>query len=278
MRGFVLLFFAVALAFTSSASMTPAPNGDITPLPTPEAISNSVDQGPFISAHALRPDGSEVPLGEIRSEASGLPSSAARRGFTWANPDKNGTPPRWDKCKPIYYQINTKGIPKKMRRTIIKSVEHLGAATRLTFIRDGSTRITPFVQSNWWQSAASERKNVWIIAMTNSRRISAISPGAVGLGGSVWRTNRGTAEVFVGGVTLSKGSDLAYGFKPEPGQSKWSRLLLHELGHVMGLGHVSHKSEVMFTTLLPGMPGRYGPGDRRGFKALRALPCVSQVN
>jgi hypothetical protein len=47
-------------------------------------------------------------------------------------------------------------------------------------------------------------------------------------------------------------------------------LLLHELGHAMGLGHVAAKSEVMHEGLGPWSRPYYGPGDLAGLARLGA--------
>ena len=48
---------------------------------------------------------------------------------------------------------------------------------------------------------------------------------------------------------------------PDPEQM--GALLRHEIGHMVGLGHIGDPAQIMYPQLLPGME-LYGPGDIEG--------------
>ena len=50
-------------------------------------------------------------------------------------------------------------------------------------------------------------------------------------------------------------------------------LVLHELGHLVGLDHVEDQRELMYPTMT-GLRS-FGPGDRSGLAALGAGRCIS---
>jgi predicted Zn-dependent protease len=49
-------------------------------------------------------------------------------------------------------------------------------------------------------------------------------------------------------------------------------LLLHELGHLVGLEHVDDPGELMYPAGITR--SSYGPGDKEGLAALGAIPCT----
>jgi hypothetical protein len=51
-------------------------------------------------------------------------------------------------------------------------------------------------------------------------------------------------------------------------------VLLHELGHLVGLGHVEDEDDIMHATSGRHTP-EYTPGARRGLHALGSGPCFS---
>lgn len=51
-------------------------------------------------------------------------------------------------------------------------------------------------------------------------------------------------------------------------KTSWISTIMHELGHVAGLNHVSRPSEVMYPQIDASSPVTYGTGDAAGFQAL----------
>ena len=54
-------------------------------------------------------------------------------------------------------------------------------------------------------------------------------------------------------------------------KTSWITTILHELGHVAGLNHVSRHSEVMYPQIDSSSPASYGAGDLAGFRALESV-------
>lgn len=86
-------------------------------------------------------------------------------------------------------------------------------------------------------------------------------PGStVGFGGAMW-TN---GIAMKGRVQL----DPTMQSSPNPVEARqqWLDLMLHEIGHAVGIDHVDHRSERMFPTTTRPFQGTFGNGDLQGLR------------
>ena len=80
----------------------------------------------------------------------------------------------------------------------------------------------------------------------------------------------GKPVYVTGTATFDATTELRSGF----GGETWGQVILHELGHVVGLGHVDDSTSVMNPAL--GLrPAAWGKGDRAGLWQLGiGAPCL----
>src|SRR6478672_341314 len=109
-----------------------------------------------------------------------------------------------------------------------------------------------------------------------SRMLPEARPGAarpLAMGGASWVTgrvdDRGRAwgQVVEGAVVVDATQHAEPGFGTAVRGTR-GRMLMHELGHAVGLGHVSDRAQVMYP--VDSGPAVWGAGDRAGLRVLGA--------
>ena len=184
---------------------------------------------------------------------------------------------RWNPCSgPIGYRVNLARAPRGALADVQGAVARVAAASGLRFRYLGSTSVIPGSADSGPAYPAGTSLVVAWARPGQSRMLPEAGPGAprpLAMGGASWVTgrvdDRGRAwgEVVEGAVVVDATQH------PQPGfgaavRGTRGRMLMHELGHVVGLGHVGDRAQVMS----PVDSGRavWGAGDRAGLRVLGA--------
>lgn len=170
---------------------------------------------------------------------------------------------RWNPCKPITYRINTAGAYKGWDKQVHAVMAEMSRATGLTFVYKGTTTEVAFGNK---RSKDSDIIFSWATAKQNPDLAGAV----VGLGGSYYTQHQnGTKERFKGSIVLDRAEKLDTTWDGVRITS-WSTVMLHELTHVLGVGHTTDKTQLMAP--VTGLKPRFGKGD------LAALSKVGAAN
>ena len=201
------------------------------------------------------------------------------------------TPVRFNPCEPVHYIQNAALAPPTGVADVQEAFRQLSAATGITFVDDGLTdetnRRRPYVPERYGQRWAPILVS-WLHfgSQGNDPTIQVVGRGVGQKVDDVLVS--GTLALNVDAVTDKEaGTPLEGGFGPPLGSGvgaigpkavTWGRVILHELAHVVGLGHTKDKGAIMYpeTADQTSRPAAFRQPDLEGLKLLgREAGCLT---
>ncbi len=176
-------------------------------------------------------------------------------------------PVSYNPCQPIAYVINPQGAPPDYRTMVAQAVARVSAATGFEFTDDGTTDARPFAA----RSTPSLNRSPVVIGWATPDEVDGLDGDVAGLGGStaVQRTPDHLTYV-TGAIALDRDLFAELASRPD-GAPEARAILMHELGHVVGLAHVDDPGELMYSESTDRTD--FGPGDLEGLAKLGAVDC-----
>jgi len=238
---------------------------------------------------------SALALSLVVASPATAPAVASSSGYSIATqrlPDGRTMIARWNPCQTITYRVNATlaSSTSSGRVAAIHDVQgafaRASAATGLNFRYAGSTTQIPVntSQSSWYgRETSAEIVVAWVNQKTSIRTNLLGTVGgryAAGTGGYAYKYWKVGSSPWVGAtgrgfVVIDAAQNRS--FKPGFGSGATrGALLMHEIGHSLGLLHVGATAEVMYPTVLPRSRTAYAPGDLAGLHRLgRAAGCIN---
>lgn len=166
--------------------------------------------------------------------------------FVQYQEDKS-TPVAYDPCRPIHFVIRPDGEPIGGNQIIMDAVSRISQATGLQFIYDGATSEPPSAQRDLFQPARYGDHWVPVLFAWESITENADFAASVeGQSGSASVSLGSGPRVFVTGMVELNSEGLARLLLNPDGNRLVHAVVLHELGHLVGLAHVADQSQLMF--------------------------------
>lgn len=177
-----------------------------------------------------------------------------------------------DPCVAIHWVLSTAGMPAGAEPVALDAVASVASHTGLVFAYDGLTRDAAvfdgplLVKEDDWEYAPM------VIGWGTGAQSSDLGGDTTGVGGARITPGAYDAREFLrSGTVIIDTSDVG-DIATIPAQRAQTRaVIMHELGHVVGLGHVSNPRELMFPAAT--YVTEWGPGDLQGLAAAGAGPC-----
>jgi hypothetical protein len=196
--------------------------------------------------------------------------------FLSTQEDETGRPVAYDPCRPISYVVRRAGEPPGGDEMLVAAVAEISAATGLAFERGPDTD-EPLVdrRKTVQPERYGDRIAPVLVAWSDEREspdLAGYIAGVAGSEGFGWRSPGG--DRYVTGMVLLDAEDAVQALRSRGGAAQLRSTILHELGHLVGLNHVSDRDQIMFSE---GGDNRLdlGPGDRRGLRLLGDGQCFT---
>ena len=250
----------------------------------PPALADTRSDGPQVVGGQAGPEAAFKRVGTVRrtavtTAAATAATTAVARTATVSTSYTfstllDGQPVRWDPCTPIRWTANTARGPAGGLEVLQEAVNRVAQATGTTWQYVGASSATatssylpkstqasyPPVLLGWTDGASSDLlagQAKSVLGMTRTAWFGIQRPD-----GSKVAATRAAV------IALDRTDTL-----PLRGATSWKALALHELGHVMGLGHVGDRTQLMATVLPPVTDLQ--AGDQAGLTRVgRTAGCV----
>jgi Matrixin len=204
----------------------------------------------------------------------GTPEPPAERSdsYKFLAVNADGTPVGYSPCRPLHYVVNADLAPEGAAGLVHDAIKTVSRATGIRFINDGATDEQPSEHRAPYQPGTyGDRWAPLLVAWTNPDVAPKLKGQIIGTGGSTHYSYGDGPKTFVTGSLELDAPQIAEELDRPDGAAYATAVILHELGHVMGLEHVDDPVQLMYPEI--GAPDGLASGDLNGLQELGKAQC-----
>lgn len=215
---------------------------------------------------------SELPLG--RPPSIGAVSGPHAFMFTQ---DGSTEPVAYDPCRRISVVTNEASSPGGATGLVQEALAEVSAVTGLQFVVEGATGEVPDRERPAFQPERyGDRWAPVLIAWTDPDELPVLSGPVAGIGGSTSVKVSSNPAVYVSGMVALDGPQLNEMLGRRNGRDRARSVIMHELGHLVGLDHIDGQDQLMDARGNPRIT-TFRDGDLAGLARLGVGPCVGRI-
>ena len=228
------------------------------PLP-PEMGTGGPTAGPSTTTDSPSPGASPA----VRAKVDGAFKFLERVG---------GAPVRWNPCETISYAVNTDGATSSIKPDLHEAMARVTRATQIEFVSVGTTEETFLRAYQRMRYQGVIRKAELIIIWVDHgdyqailRRLHDPRP-SIAFAKTMAGLFADQDQYFGGIIVMDAEATSQRGFGHSYAHGS---VLLHELGHIMGLDHVKDPDQLMYSGRYPNYGLHdFGAGDLEGLRRI----------
>ena len=214
---------------------------------------------------------SKTPLGV----PAPVPAGSGKFEVLEDQPGHAASPVAWDPCREVHYVTNPTGAPPDGAAMVKNAIARVQTATGLHFVDDGTTSETPSKDRLSFQPARyGQRWAPVLIAWSDEKAYPELAGYIAGIGSPQSEYTADDHLVYVTGQVIFDRVQMSA--QEIPVRAEARAIVLHELGHLVGLDHTSDRRQIMFSESQFNVTN-YADGDLRGLSFLGKQPCYPGV-
>lgn len=205
-------------------------------------------------------------------------SSANNPNYQFRDLQVDSTEPvAFDPCRPVHYTVRADGAPAGGMELITSSIADISASTGLQFVDDGLTAEAPSERrANYLPDRYGGRWAPVLIAWSTPEEFPPLGGEVIGVAGNQPVSADDGQRALVSGQVVLDAEQITEVLRYISGRAVAVATITHELGHLVGLSHVSDPQQLMYPSARP-LVNTLGRGDLTGLAALGAGRCFDNL-